>query len=88
MSFLTYSIINDAVTPHAGVWIETSLNLIIMQKKNWSRLMQACGLKQGYFMKVRHNIKVTPHAGVWIETRLVCSATANGASHASCRRVD
>ena len=56
-----------SVTPHAGVWIETTesfcsvlLSLVTPHAGVWIETIQ--------FQRHWHQKYVTPHAGVWIET--------------------
>ena len=58
------------VTPHTGVWIETSFNVTYFAPRQKSRPTRACGLKQVSWLMKRRDEVVTPHTGVWIETYL------------------
>ena len=57
-----------AVTPHAGVWIETATWLAIAPIGSESHPTRVCGLKPAETAQVIGAAQVTPHAGVWIET--------------------
>ena len=55
------------VTPFTGVWIETSCNVGLKEKKK-SHPLRVCGLKLGLEETKRKCRQVTPFTGVWIET--------------------
>ena len=56
-----------AVTPHAGVWIETTCSGRC-GFRTLSLPTRECGLKHPVKTYIVNDTEVTPHAGVWIET--------------------
>ena len=55
------------VTPHVGVWIETT---VIMDEFSQATSLPTweCGLKLTGVLHSAGGTHVTPHVGVWIET--------------------
>ena len=75
------------VTPHVGVWIETSSsryvtfdNVVTPHVGVW--------IETQYVSLVGTIPEVTPHVGVWIETNSKHQALIRSHSHTSCRCVD
>ena len=57
-----------SVTPHVGVWIETSC-FAAYPMQTMSLPMWECGLKPLAAYSYAAGEPVTPHVGVWIETQ-------------------
>ena len=76
-----------SVTPHVGVWIETTL---IPLASIQSRVTPHVGvwIETLCSIYLLNFSSVTPHVGVWIETSLSCFEGYCNASHTSCRCVD
>ena len=75
------------VTPYGGVWIEIAW-ISMRRTGEWSRLMEACGLKYCVRVLRRRQIRVTPYGGVWIEIQLLPFLSHSAPCHALWRRVD
>src|SRR6185437_7050341 len=61
-----------AVTPRAGVWIETGTPSLPTARSR-SLPVRECGLKHILELGEQLRRPVTPRAGVWIETKSCCS---------------
>ena len=59
------------VTPHVGVWIETSQEPY--RRKDMSHTSCRCVDWNDLNLQTIDDIHVTPHVGVWIETYFVTS---------------
>ena len=59
-------LVNIAVTPFVGVWIEIRRNHV-SNSRNWSLPSWECGLKSDHMRHNREQGTVTPFVGVWIE---------------------
>ena len=77
----------DLVTPHVGVWIETSIQ---QQEQIPCQVTPHVGVWIETYHRLCPNIRdeVTPHVGVWIETVLMSTSEPGSIRHTSCRCVD